>query len=49
MDKRQKKPAKGMKIAPDVANDQLGENAALEFAEEYDNKDVGQTKATEKR
>ena len=48
MDNDQKKPAKGMKIAPDVSNDQLGENADLEFAEEYDNKAGEKTKAKEK-
>lgn len=30
--------ANKVKIAPDFKNDQLGENATAEFAEDYDNK-----------
>lgn len=38
MDNEKNSPNKKMMVAPSVNNDQLGENASLEFAEDYDNK-----------
>jgi hypothetical protein len=38
MDQDHKKSTKNKSILPDAANDQLGENAAMEFSQEYDNK-----------
>lgn len=42
MTDNQKNPKENLNIAPDVSNDQLGENASMEFAQEYDNKGSSQ-------
>ena len=38
----QKKPNENVNSALNVNNDQLGENASMEFAQEYDNKEGSQ-------
>lgn len=38
MDNSKKSSTDKMKIAPSTHNDQLGENATTEFAQDYDNK-----------
>jgi hypothetical protein len=44
MNQDSKKHGKNSNTRPDAANDQLGENAALEFSQDYDNKSNPKTK-----
>lgn len=49
MDNDQKGSKNEAKLAPDTSNDQLGENADMEFAQEYDNKSGAKTAGNAKK